>query len=152
MIAVLAMLTACTNPPSNEVATADSPAATTSSTSDATPDPRRFAACLRERGVDVADPQPGQQVELPNKDDKTRSALRACAEFAPPSQQEDSSIDPAAARAYAQCVRAQGFPDFPDPDENGPRIPKNLIDDERFNTADRECAHHLNETKGGGKQ
>ncbi|MBM7789773.1 hypothetical protein [Tenggerimyces flavus] len=152
LIAALAMATACTPPPSNEIATAASPTATTSATSRATADPHRFAACLRERGIDVADPRPGQQVELPDKDDRTREALRACAQFAPPSQQQESSFDPAAARAYAQCVRAQGLPDFPDPDERGPRIPKNLIDDERFRAADQECSHHLNDAKGGGKQ
>jgi hypothetical protein len=151
LIAVLATLAACTNQPSSQVATAQSPdqeqAATTNPTN--SPDARRFAACLRERGIDVPDPQPGQQVRLPSKDDKTRDALRACAQFAPPSQQEESSFDPAAARAYAACIRAQGLPDFPDPDERGPRIPKDLVNDERFAAADRECAVHLNEGKEG---
>lgn len=152
LIAALAMLAACTPQPSNEIATASSPAATSSATAKSTPDAHRFAACLRERGIDVADPAPGGQVELPNKDDKTREALRACAQFAPPSQQQDSAFDPAASRAYAQCVRAQGLQDFPDPDERGPRIPKDLVNDERFKAADQECAHHLNGSKSGGKQ
>jgi hypothetical protein len=154
LVAALATAGACTNPPSSQVATAQSPDQTaTAAPGDPTnsPDPRRFAACLRERGVDVPDPQPGEDLKLPNKDDRTRSALRACAQFAPPSQQEETGFDPAASRAYAQCVREQGFPDFPDPDERGPRIPKDLINDDRFNAADRECAHHLNESKGNKK-
>lgn len=147
MVAVLAILTACTNPPSDQVATAESSATPTNSTS--TPDPRRFAACLRERGIDVPDPGPGEQVELQTKDDKTRAALRACAQYAPPrEQEEDSVLDPAASRAFAQCIREHGFPDFPDPDEQGPRIPKDLIHDERYTAAERECAHFLNEDKG----
>jgi hypothetical protein len=150
-IAALATLTACTNQPSSQVATAESPGGTTA-TATPTQDPRRFAECLRGRGIDVPDPQPGEQVELPDKDDRTRAALRACAQFAPPSRPEnESAFDPAASRAYAACIRQQGFPDFPDPDERGPRIPKDLVNDERFTAADRECAHHLNEGKGSKK-
>ena len=148
----LASATACTGDSGGPgVATAsssDEPSA--QATASGAPDARRFAACLRERGIEVADPPPGEQVELATKDERTRAALNACARYAPPSDRGgESPIDLASARAYAACVRDKGFPDFPDPDSSGPRIPKDLIDDERFEAADRECAHHLNEGKGG---
>lgn len=113
---------------------------------------QQFAACLRARGIDVEDPPPGQQVKLTSKDDKTRDALRACAQFAPHTSSEpEDSFDPVAARAYAACIRSKGFPDFPDPDDQGLRIPKNLINDERYNQADRECASQLTQPGGGAK-
>ncbi len=133
----------------NGVATGVSPGQTATPSASANQNPQRFAACLREHGVDVADPPPGEQVEIPAKDDRTRAALRFCAEFAPPNQNADRTLDPAAARAYAGCIRDKGFPDFPDPDANGLRIPKDLINDERFKAADRECSVLLNEGKGG---
>lgn len=146
-----AMLTvACTNNTSdNGVATGVTPGQTATPTVTATPDAQRFAACLRERGIEVDDPPPGGQVEIDQKDDDTRAALRACARYAPPSRLEDRALNPAAARAYAGCVRGKGFPDFPDPDANGLRIPKELAGDERFEAADRECAPLLNNGKGG---
>lgn len=149
-IALATLAVACTNDKDdNGVATGLSPGQTASPTATTTPDARRFAACLRERGIEVADPPPGGQVEIPEKDDDTRAALRACARYAPPSRQEQGTIDPAAARAYAACIREKGFPDFPDPDSNGPRIPKELVKDERFEAADRECGPLLNNGKGG---
>jgi hypothetical protein len=138
-------LAGCTDDGAGEVATAQSSTVAPS----AAPDGKQFAACLRERGIDVADPTPGGQVRLPNKDERTRAALRACQRFAPPQEPSgEGTFDAAAARAYAACIRGKGFPDFPDPDSRGPQIPKNLIHNERFKTADRECAHHLNEAKG----
>ena len=45
--------------------------------------------------------------------------------------------------AYAQCVRAHGVPNFPDPDANGqePASTKNLVSDPHFVTADTTCRH-----------
>jgi hypothetical protein len=150
VIAIVAATAACTSADDgNGVATAQSPGQTSSPSADGASNAQAFAACLRERGIDVADPRPGEQVEIPAKDDETRDALRACARFAPPSQQRERGLDPAAARAYAGCIREQGFPDFPDPDANGLRIPKDLIGNEQFEAADRECAPLLNESKGG---
>jgi hypothetical protein len=138
-------LAACAKDGAEGVASAESSTVAPSTA----PDGKQFAACLRERGIDVADPTPGGQVRLAGKDDRTRAALRACQRFAPPQEpQAEGSVDPAAARAYAACIRGKGFPDFPDPDARGPQIPKNLVHDQRFKTADRECAHHLNEAKG----
>jgi hypothetical protein len=42
-----------------------------------------FAECLRERGFDVADPQPGTGLGMP--DDVTDEAIEACGAFAPDS-------------------------------------------------------------------
>ena len=149
MLLVAAGLTACANDASDDVATAESPGVSATVSPSATPDAKQFAACLRARGLEVDDPPQGGQVRLNSKDDKTRAALRACQRYAPVTTRDDEgAIDPAAARAYAACIRGKGFPDFPDPDSRGPQIPKDLIHDERFKAADRDCAHHLSETKG----
>jgi hypothetical protein len=156
LVAVLlvAGLTSCSPAAGNKVASArsESPQASVPATSVAPDTGRQFAACLRSRGVDVADPAPGQQVQLKSKDDKAKAALRACAQFAPiATTGPDDTFDPVAARAYAACIRAKGFPDFPDPDDQGIRVPKNLVNDARFNQADRDCAPLLNQPSGGTK-
>jgi hypothetical protein len=45
--------------------------------------------------------------------------------------------------AYAQCVRAHGVPNFPDPDANGqePASTKNLASGPHFATANNACRH-----------
>jgi hypothetical protein len=45
--------------------------------------------------------------------------------------------------AYAQCVRAHGVPDWPDPGANGqePASTKNLVSDPHFTAANNACRH-----------
>ena len=45
--------------------------------------------------------------------------------------------------AYAQCVRAHGMPNWPDPGADGhePASTKNLVSDPHFATADHACRH-----------
>jgi hypothetical protein len=145
-------LTGCAGQADKKVASAQDPSHPSSATSSstATPDARQFAACLRARGIDVADPRPGGNVQLTTKDDKTRAAIAACQQYAPTTTDRTDNIDPESARSYAACIRGKGFPDFPDPDASGPRIPKELIHDQRFNAADRDCSRLL--IGSGGKK
>ncbi|GAA4897118.1 hypothetical protein LX16_1254 [Stackebrandtia albiflava] len=86
-----------------------------------------FAECMREHGVDMPDPtfdeEGGADISLPDGvDDETlRAAEEACKEFLPHGG-EPPKIDPEVLEAlheYARCMRENGVPDFPDPDENG---------------------------------
>ncbi|GAA1849819.1 hypothetical protein [Asanoa iriomotensis] len=87
-------------------------------------DGREFAACMREHGVDMPDPQPGGGlgVEL-DKLDKTKvlDAVDACRDVMPGGG-KDVKLNPdqlERQRALAECMRANGVPDFPDPDPDG---------------------------------
>ncbi len=120
----------------------------------------KFAACMRTNGVG-AFPDPPASGELTidaiangssldtNSPAFTR-AISACKELEPAGfmgqkatpQQADARLK------FAQCMRANGVPDFPDPTTNGPlidtnRIPslagKNPRTDPGFNAATRKC-------------
>jgi len=89
---------------------------------------RAFAACMRENGVDVPDPEPGSANGkraiggLANIDkDKLSAALDACRDLMP-SGGNGGTLTPEQLdrqRQFAACMRENGVPDFPDPDPNG---------------------------------
>ncbi|SNT65770.1 hypothetical protein SAMN05421812_12641 [Asanoa hainanensis] len=85
---------------------------------------RAFAACMREHGVDMPDPQPGSKlgIELDKLDkDKVLDAVDACRDLMPGGG-KDVKLNPdqlERQRALAECMRANGVPDFPDPDPDG---------------------------------
>jgi hypothetical protein len=134
------------------IATADRPRAASGPPSADEPQQQRsFAECLRQHGVDVPDPAPGEPVRLSDKSDTVRRALDACREFAPPDRANSARLDPEAERRYAECMRRNGVPDFPDPDpEEGLLIPKSFTSSPQFEAADRICGAAL-DPKGAGK-
>jgi hypothetical protein len=87
-----------------------------------------FVACLRDQGIDVADPEPGDRsgrgvlrreldVNHRGDDPAFQAALDRCAGLLPPLPPPD--VDEAVLaglRAFARCMRDNGRPDFPDPD------------------------------------
>jgi hypothetical protein len=92
---------------------------------------KKFAACMKEQGVDVqmgsaekgeGDPvrvSPGAGGEQDPK--KVEAAMEKCKQYAP-SGGDPSKVDPAqleAQRKLAKCLRENGLPDFPDPDADG---------------------------------
>ncbi|MFJ2033001.1 hypothetical protein [Streptosporangium sp. NPDC087985] len=85
----------------------------------------RFAQCMRENGVDMADPDGSGQIRLKahkGEEAKTEKAMKQCQHFmedaigdqgaAPDPKRRDEMIK------YVQCMREQGI-DIPDPDPNG---------------------------------
>jgi hypothetical protein len=82
-----------------------------------------FAACLRAHGVEVEDPQPGQNVKLPDRGPKTKKALAACQGKLGTSGQELSAEEDEelkeGALAFARCMRKEGI-DMGDPTFLGP--------------------------------
>jgi hypothetical protein len=111
---------------------------------------RKFAQCMRDHGVQMSDPdlsQGGQGVALGGgqrgaADDKTKAALDACRRYLP-NGGEPPKLDAKAleqARKFAQCMRAHGLPDFPDPDPNGGASVRGVDpNDPKFKTASEAC-------------
>jgi len=85
---------------------------------------RAFAQCMREHGVEMPDPQPGAKIgiELEKLDkDKVLGAVDACRSLMPGGG-KDVKLNPdqlERQRALAECMRANGVADFPDPDPDG---------------------------------
>ncbi|MFG2085334.1 MULTISPECIES: hypothetical protein [unclassified Spirillospora] len=115
----------------------------------------KFAQCMREHGVDMEDPKPGQGIRLKHKGDKVvmDKAMTACRKYDPqanatgapdPEQQERG-------RKFAECMRRNGVEKFPDPKpgQRGIMIDKRTVgDDPDLEPAQRKCQDVL---QGGGK-
>ena len=94
---------------------------------------RAFAACMREHGIDMPDPQPGGGglgIQLDKIDkDKALGAVDACRDLMPGGG-KDVKLNPEQLekqRELAACMRANGVPDFPDPDPDGGRAVREYI-------------------------
>lgn len=134
-VVLLAAMGACTKPDGEGVASAGGQTgqnqADPSAPSD-NPDERgrQFVQCMRDQGIDVPDPEPGDRTgktalrfESGNVDKaKLGPAMEVCGNYMPgggepvkftPEQIEEQ-------RQFAQCMRDNGVPQWPDPDpENG---------------------------------
>jgi hypothetical protein len=166
------ILAGCAKPDAGDgVATAGGQGTQTGETASASkaPDadmPFQHSKCMRENGLpDFPDPKPndggGFSLSLPEGTDraKVEEAEKKCKQFMPnggqPQKASPEMIENA--RKMAQCMRENGFPDFPDPDENGgisiqggPGLdPK----DPKFEEAHKKCAQFRpGGPNGGGKQ
>ena len=99
----------------------------------------KFAECMRNNGVS-AFPDPGASGEFTidgivngsSLDPSTpafKHAIGVCRGLEPPgfTGRKRSAQEQEAALKFAQCVRENGVPDFPDPTPNGPLIDTNRI-------------------------
>ena len=99
----------------------------------------KFAACMRANGVS-AFPDPGasgnftiEQVangsSLDTNAPAFKQAISMCKTLEPSgfTGTKRSPQQQSAALKIAECIRANGLPDFPDPDPNGPIIDTNRI-------------------------
>ncbi|WP_327590655.1 hypothetical protein OHA25_29320 [Nonomuraea sp. NBC_00507] len=158
---VLAVTTGCAAAPSGDgVASAGGPASATSSPS-ASADVLKFAQCLRDQGLKVEDPAPGERVDVGDADQAGRElmekAMTACRSLAPPQtvnrDNDQHSLD--GMLDYARCMREQGL-NWPDPvvvngDARWPDtddLPRRNTSP--FKTADEKCRPLLGEKKSGG--
>jgi hypothetical protein len=116
LLGILALLTACGSSSSDKTASAADPQQAALA----------FAQCMRNNGVPgFPDPDAdGRFRGLGHEqqgDPKFRAAQEACRELAPGGEHEKLG-DPAFVeqmREFAQCMRDNGLPDFPDPDADG---------------------------------
>ncbi|MEU7823021.1 hypothetical protein [Catellatospora sp. NPDC049133] len=87
---------------------------------------RAWVKCLRAEGVQVSDPDPKGNVSFtgnPKKDPKFLAASQKCQPLQQPRPAElNDKVSPEdleIARRYAECMRANGVPEFPDPGPDG---------------------------------
>jgi hypothetical protein len=86
-----------------------------------------LAQCMRANGVpNFPDPKPGEGIKLPPGLDRNSPAAKkaeaACEKYRPEQPDEDPKKDswPQADKLkYAQCMRTNGVPRFPDPKADG---------------------------------
>jgi hypothetical protein len=127
----------------------------------------KFAQCMRDHGVQMDDPQVDGEghfgIQIGGKGgpaDKTKmdAAMQACQRYMP-NGGEPPKMDPAMAekmRKMAECMRANGVPDFPDPDPETGGI---MIQGDRntgldpmsptFQAAQDKCSKEAGLPKGG---
>ena len=90
---------------------------------------RQFVACMRAHGVDLPDPEPGDKTgktalrfEAGEIDkSKLAPAMEKCNKYLPAGG-ENLRLTPEqleSARRFAQCMRDNGVPNWPDPDPEG---------------------------------
>jgi hypothetical protein len=125
-----------------------------------------YAKCMREHGVDMPDPEPGERglrfvAPEGTSPEETREAEQACRKhldaIEPPELSEEQQEEmKEAALAHARCMREHGIENFPDPTfgEDGRtelRIgPDSGIDPEspKFREAQEACQDELPELRG----
>jgi pyruvate/2-oxoglutarate dehydrogenase complex dihydrolipoamide acyltransferase (E2) component len=106
------------------------------------------ARCMRDHGIEVPDPKPGQgeRIQVHEGADESKEACQSIIEDAgiKPSQEElDKSF--AMALKFAKCMREHGI-DMPDPQREGDGIkmsmggPGSSIDPTRMDAAQKVCA------------
>jgi hypothetical protein len=89
----------------------------------------KFSACMRSHGVpNFPDPGAGgyQRSGVNFGSPATRSAMNACEKYLPPASGHEQPISASERQnelALADCMRANGVPDFPDPGPYGIQIP-----------------------------
>jgi hypothetical protein len=152
LLGALALLTACGSSSSDTTA----PAAGQAPAADKA---RKYAQCIRDNGVpDFPDPDANGQFRgaghEQQSDPKFRAALQACRALAPGGTHEQQIGTPAfvaQARKFAQCVRDNGVPDFPDPGPDGTfrGASHEQQSDPKLNAALQACQSKL---PGGGHQ
>lgn len=116
LIAALALLAigACSQQTTSQPTSSPSPTPT--------PDALAFTQCMRDKGIDMDDPDPDTGRPKPGdgvdpQGQAYQTAMQDCAHLLPGSE-SDSSADPEKLKvyqAYAKCMRENGMPDFPDP-------------------------------------
>jgi hypothetical protein len=116
----------------------------------------KYAQCMREHGIDVADPEPGKPVRITGNGDKAnydklQAAQKACRPILEQGGVAPEANDPERQDAnlkYAQCMREHGV-NVPDPKPGeGLKIQAPEEGDKaKTKAAQKECRHLL---PGGG--
>lgn len=120
----------------------------------------RYAECVRDNGYpEFPDPGPDGRISLgaaahgegahDRDDPRLRAAMEACSDVRPAGADHQDVGDPEYVeqmREFAQCMRDNGLPDFPDPGPDG-RITLGHgpggYDDPRFRAAMEACAEYF---------
>jgi hypothetical protein len=132
----------------------DADSTTTTSSDDPQEAAYEFTKCMREHGVDMADPTAGGGINLrvrPGSNAKVAKAQKACQSIlekaAPKLSEEQQSAMQDAALAFAKCMRGHGI-DMPDPTFGKGGVVMQMRsrggagfdpDDPRFKAAQKAC-------------
>ncbi|RBQ18787.1 hypothetical protein DP939_16335 [Spongiactinospora rosea] len=116
----------------------------------------KFAQCMRENGVDMEDPKPGQGIRLKftqGDKAKTDKAMEACRQYNPQAN-ATGAPDPEAekrGRAFAACMRENGVEAFPDPKpgQRGIMITGEVAKDPDLEAAQKACQDIMPGPGGG---
>ena len=104
-----------------------------------------FAQCMREHGVDMEDPQPGEGLRIQVRGDPAvvEAAQQACQDLLPQGGPGGGESNPEAQEqmlAFAECMRDNGVESFPDPQPGGGiRIGPEQAEDPDFEAAQEKC-------------
>ncbi|MEV4140054.1 hypothetical protein AB0J72_48830 [Dactylosporangium sp. NPDC049742] len=111
-----------------------------------------YTRCMREHGVPLSDPEvsassirmgPVDKAAVGN--DKLMAAEAACAPLLPQLPPAEAAAKVEKSREFSRCMRAHGFPDFPDPEADGhiADVPLAIRDDPRYIPAKQLCDDHV---------
>jgi hypothetical protein len=115
----------------------------------------KFAQCMRENGVNIPDPQPGQPLRMtdPNASQaKMEAATKKCqpllqAGGGGPINPNDPAVQDAMVK-FTQCMRAHGV-NIPDPGPGGQMQIPNGVAQDKLQQAQQACQQYL--PGGGGR-
>ncbi|TWD79624.1 hypothetical protein FB561_0688 [Kribbella amoyensis] len=153
-LAASVALTGCgAEPDDNQVASAGGAQPQADGSTSAAPDNLskeekgvKFAQCLREHGLNVPDPEPGQGIQLKvgpesgmSREDVDK-AMEACKQYSPQGDAANPEME-ARGREYAKCMRDNGVEKFqdPKPGQRGIMVDKNTAEDPDFEKAQQAC-------------
>lgn len=123
----------------------------------------RYAQCVRDNGYsEFPDPGPDGRISLgaaahgegahDRDDPRLQAAMQACSDLRPAGADHQDLGDPEYVeqmRQFAQCMRENGLPDFPDPGPDGRIVlghGAGGYGDPKFNAAMQACSEYM----GGG--
>ncbi|MEV7396418.1 hypothetical protein [Aeromicrobium sp. NPDC092404] len=101
----------------------------------------KFAKCMREHGVEMADPK-GGRIEIqgrPGQNKTMERAQEACQKFLPQISGADRKAASEDALKFSQCMREKGVEEFPDPKGGMMRMTEDIAKDPDFETAQEAC-------------
>jgi hypothetical protein len=135
-----------------------SASATASANADDPDAPLKFAKCMREHGISwFPDPSNGKtSIMIPKGQDHTKfdAAQEACKQYMPNGgdTHKPTAEELEQSRNMAKCMRANGIPNFPDPNpDGGISIDSNKLgigpDDPLWKKAEAACTQYM--PKGG---
>ena len=148
LLLVALALAGCGSTSDDEVASAGggktASASATAEASDRDEMTVKFTQCLRENGVDIDDPAPGEPVRIkggPGSKDTIEKAMEACRQYNPQAEAAGNPAMDENNRKFAVCMRENGVEAFPDPEpgQAGVRIDKAIADDPDFAAAQEKC-------------
>ncbi|MFC7220526.1 hypothetical protein ACFQLX_20530 [Streptomyces polyrhachis] len=104
----------------------------------------KLAQCLREHGVDVEDPKPGEGLAVPvdgGGQAKVDTAMEACRAFEPPApSDEDNAKEREQMLTFARCMRENGVESFKDPKPGeGVDLGPEQAQDPDLKAAEKKC-------------